>query len=101
MPRRHPEALAREALLLLGSGLAALTLFALLTYRAGGPVWPHAFVDISTWVLVGVVTVMLAIATVEKLTQIVRHHRRMTPQCAIFPEVTGFSTGHRTCVRIP
>ncbi|MCD9197182.1 hypothetical protein [Aeromicrobium wangtongii] len=74
MPRRHPGALAREALVLLGCGLGALTLFALGTYRAGGPRWPHAVVNISSWVLVVVTATMLVIACVETLAQIVRQH---------------------------
>nr|MCW2728189.1 hypothetical protein [Aeromicrobium sp.] len=74
MSRRSPEALAREALVLLACGLTALTLFALLTYRAGGPQWPHAVVDVSAWVLVVVTTTMLLIASVSKLTEIVARH---------------------------
>jgi hypothetical protein len=74
MSRRRPEALAREAMVLLGCGLSALTLFALLTYRAGGPRWPHPVVDVSAWTLVLVAATMLVIASVEKVVELVARH---------------------------
>ena len=74
MSRRRPEELAREALVVLGAGLVALTVFALLTYRADGPQWPHAVVNLSTWMLVGVSATMLLIASVDKLVELVTRH---------------------------
>jgi hypothetical protein len=71
---RHPETLARDAACLLGGGFAALTVFALVFYRADGPRWPHHVVDGLAWVIVTTAGVMLAVAAAEKLAELARRH---------------------------
>lgn len=74
MSHRHPETLARDAARLLLGGLAALTLFALVFYRADGPRWPHHIVDGLAWVIVVTAGLMLAAAGAEWLAAVARRH---------------------------
>ncbi|MET0931520.1 MAG: hypothetical protein ABWX74_18515 [Aeromicrobium sp.] len=74
MSRGRPESLARDAALLLTGGFTALTLFALVFYREGGPQWAHRVVDGLTWMIVVVASVMLAVAGAEKLADLARRH---------------------------
>ncbi|MET0469223.1 MAG: hypothetical protein ABWZ87_10810 [Aeromicrobium sp.] len=75
MPHRRPEKLARDAALLLAGGFTALTVFALIFYRADGPRWPHHVVDGLTWIIVVTAGAMLAVAAAELLLDIARRHR--------------------------
>jgi hypothetical protein len=72
MSRRWPEALARDAALLLAGGLIGLTVFALVFYRAGGPRWPHHVVDGLAWIIVVTAGAMLAVAACGKLAELAR-----------------------------
>jgi hypothetical protein len=71
---RRPGTLARDAVLLLAGGLASLTLFALVFYRADGPRWPHHVVNGLTWVIVVTACAMLAEAGARKLAELARRH---------------------------
>jgi hypothetical protein len=73
MSRRPPEIRLREAALALAVGLAALTVFSAVFYRAGGPRWPHVVVDGCAWFLVVTTGILMALALAEKVLQLVRH----------------------------
>ena len=72
--RRSPESRAREAVLLLGVGLALLTLLAVVLYRPGAPRWTHVMVDGAAWLLVVSTGAMLGASAVEKLVEVGRRH---------------------------